>query len=109
MKDITVCLLSGIGNAVMAIPLIEALRSLGYVVRILVHPMGREVVPLFEGEFEVVVGERAKGFVVIPALWRRCLPGKVSDSQILADDLDPLKFHESEANISIARKLWFCW
>lgn len=106
-KEITVCLLSGIGNTVMVTPLVEALRrKLGYKIKFLIHPDSKNLVGMVD-MFECSIGKHTSGLVAVPILWRRCEPKRVSKDQILADDLDPRKHHESEANMTIARKLGY--
>lgn len=109
MANITVCLFNGIGNTVMVSPLVESLRSLGYTISFLIHPSGKNLVHMVSG-FEYSIGKRTTGLSAVPTLWRRCYPIErmpVSSEQILADDLDPKKSHESEANMTIARKLGY--
>lgn len=90
----------------MATPMVEALRSLGHKIDFLIHPSSKVLSDMVSG-FKYNFGTKTSNTAVIPALWRRCLPGKVAPSQVVADDLNPNKHHESEANMTAARKLGF--
>jgi ADP-heptose:LPS heptosyltransferase len=106
MKEITVCLLEGIGNTVMATPMIEALKKLGYKVKFLINPRGKNLVHMI-GKHEYKIGNNTKEPAAIPTLWARCGPRIISPEKTIAKRLDPLIYHESEINMTIARSLGY--
>ena len=106
MRTIRVCITSGIGNTIMVFPLVEALKSLGYEVKFLIHPSSENLKHLITGH-EYEVGERTDEMAAVPILWWKCISDRVSPNQILAKDLDRKIHHESECNMTIARKLGY--
>ena len=64
MKEITVCLLEGIGNTVMTTPMIEALKKLGYKVKFLINPRGKNLAHMI-GKHEYKIGNNTNKIVYI--------------------------------------------
>ena len=106
MKEITVCLLEGIGNTVMTTPMVEALKKLGYKVKFLINPRGKNLVQMI-GKYEYRIGRNTKEPAAVPILWARCGQPRVSPKQTTAKRLNPLIHHESEMNMTIARSLGY--
>lgn len=106
MHKILLCVGPGIGNTVMLLPVAQALESIGYNVQFLVHPHAVSALPVLRG-YEYRIGTGTTEKVGMPILWKRCLNKSVSPDIVYADDMDLLKHHETQINMTIARKLGY--
>ena len=90
----------------MTLPMVQALESMGYVVKYLIHPQSKNLRELLMGH-EYKFGTRTKGKVAISILWYRCLGGGVSKDEVVPKNLNPKNHHESESNMTVAHKLGY--
>lgn len=111
-KQVTICLCTGIGNTIMVLPVAQALETIGYKVKFLIHPDPyNKILPAVIDGYEYTFGTKTTGLIAIPTLWNSCVhraPGtKVGDKEIIVARPDYTKTHETEGNMEIAYKLGY--